>query len=84
VRAGEIPAVKLGDVGMEPFEAFEPGGKGMSALVTVEDPDTFNAPLTRRGDRFDGPILETVCAANNGDFFKQNLFPQPETKTPDF
>jgi hypothetical protein len=25
---------------------IERGGKGMSALVTVEDPDTFNAPLT--------------------------------------
>ncbi len=65
---------------------IEPGGKGMSALVTVEDPDTFNAPLTmtRRWFRFDGPMLETVCAENNGDFFHQNLFPQPEAKTPDF
>jgi hypothetical protein len=65
---------------------IQPGGKGMSALVRVEDPDTFNAPLTmtRRWFRFDGPMLETVCAENNGDFFKQNLFPQPEAKTPDF
>src|SRR5260370_11118064 len=65
---------------------IEPGGKRMSALVTVEDPDTFNAPLTmtRRWFRFDGPMLETVCAENNGDFFNQNLFPQPEAKTPDF
>jgi hypothetical protein len=65
---------------------IEPGGKGMSALVTVEDPDTFNAPLTmtRRWFKFNGPMLETVCAENNGDFFNQNLFPQPEAKTPDF
>jgi hypothetical protein len=65
---------------------IEPGGKGMSALVTVEDPDTFNAPLTmtRRWFKFDGPMLETVCAENNDDVFKQNLFPQPEAKTPDF
>ena len=65
---------------------IEPGGKGMSALVTVEDPDTFNAPLTmtRRWFKLDGPMLETVCAENNGDFFNQNLFPQPEAKTPDF
>src|SRR6201987_769105 len=65
---------------------IQPGGKGMSALVRVEDPETFNAPLTmtRRWFRFDGPMLETVCAENNGDFFKQNLFPQPEEKTPDF
>jgi hypothetical protein len=65
---------------------IEPGGKGMSALVIVEDPDTFNAPLTmtRRWFKFEGPMLETVCPENNGDFFKQNLFPQPEAKTPDF
>ena len=25
---------------------IQPGGKGMTALVTVEDPDAFNAPLT--------------------------------------
>jgi hypothetical protein len=65
---------------------IEPGGKGMSALVRVEDPDTFNAPLTmtRRWFKINGPMLETVCAENNGDFFNQNLFPQPEAKTPDF
>jgi hypothetical protein len=65
---------------------IEPGGKGMSALVTVEDSDTFNAPLTmtRRWFKFDGPMLETVCSENNGDFFNQNLFPQPEAKAPDF
>jgi hypothetical protein len=65
---------------------IEPGGKNMKALVTVEDPDAFNAPLTmtRRWFRFDGPMRETVCAENNGDFFNQNLFPQPEAKTPDF
>ena len=63
-----------------------PGGKGMSALVTVEDPDTFNAPLTmtRRWFKVEGAIRETVCAENNEDFFNQNLFPQPEAKTPDF
>ena len=31
-----------------------------------------------------GPMLETVCAENNGDFFNQNLFLQPEAKMPDF
>ncbi len=65
---------------------IEPGGKFMSALVTVEDPDTFNAPLTmtRRWFRFDGPMLETVCSENNIDFPNQNLVPQPEAKAPDF
>ncbi len=63
-----------------------PGGKGMSALVTVEDPDTFNAPLTmtRRWFKFEGPMLETVCSENNRDFSNQNLVPQPEATTPDF
>jgi hypothetical protein len=65
---------------------IEPDGKFMSALVTVEDPDTFNAPLTmtRRWFRFDGPMLETVCAENNVEFPNQNLVPQPEAETPDF
>jgi hypothetical protein len=65
---------------------IEPGGKGMSALVTVEDPDTFNAPLTmkRRWFRFDSPMLETVCSENNIDFPNQNLIPQPEAEMPDF
>jgi hypothetical protein len=65
---------------------IEPGGKGMRALVTVEDPGAFNAPLTmiRRWFRFDGPMLETVCSENNIDFPNQNLVPQPEANTPDF
>jgi hypothetical protein len=64
---------------------IEPSGKGMSALVTVEDPDTFNAPLTmtRRWFKVDAPMLETDCE-NNIDFANQNLIPQPEAKTPDF
>jgi hypothetical protein len=65
---------------------IEPDGKGMSALVRVEDPDAFNAPLTmtRRWFKINEPMLETVCPENNGDFFNQNLFPEPEAKTPDF
>ena len=65
---------------------IDPGGKTMSALVTVEDSETFNAPLTmtRRWFRQEGRMLETVCAENNGDFFHQNLIPEPEAKTPDF
>jgi len=65
---------------------LDPGGNGMSALVTVEDPDAFNAPLTmtRRWFRQEGRMLETVCGENNGDFFHQNLFPQPEAEIPDF
>jgi hypothetical protein len=40
--------------------------------------------MTRRWFKFERPMLETICAENNGDFFHQNLFPQPEAKTPDF
>jgi hypothetical protein len=62
-----------------------PNGRNMSALVKLEDPDTLNAPLTmtRRWFKVDSPMQETVCE-NNGDFFNQNLFPQPEAKAPDF
>jgi hypothetical protein len=60
--------------------------KSLSALVTVEDPDTFNGPitLTKRWFRVDLPIIETVCSENNSDFFNQNLFPIPEASKPDF
>jgi hypothetical protein len=40
--------------------------------------------MTRRWFKFAGQMLETVCAENNVDFPNQNLFPQPEAKTPDF
>jgi hypothetical protein len=65
---------------------IEPGGKNMRAVVTVDDPDAFNAPLamTRRWFKVDAPMLETICSENNGDFFKQNLFPLPEAKASDF
>jgi hypothetical protein len=65
---------------------IEPGGKNMRAVVTVEDPDTFNAPLTmtRRWFKFEGPMLETVCSENNIDFPNQNLVPLPQATTPDF
>jgi hypothetical protein len=60
--------------------------KSLTAMVRVDDPDTFNAPLNMREQwfRVDAPMAETVCAENNDDFFHQNLFPLPEAKTPDF
>jgi hypothetical protein len=63
-----------------------PDGKTLEALVTVDDPDTFNAPLhLRQGwHRVDNPLLETACAENNEDYFHQNLFPIPEADKPDF
>jgi hypothetical protein len=61
-------------------------GKNLTAIATVEDPDTFNGPLTmqQRWFRVDEPMGETVCSENNEDFFNQNLFPMPEAKTSDF
>jgi hypothetical protein len=65
---------------------LEPGGKNLTALVTVEDPDTFNEPLTmkQRWFKVDAPMQETVCAENNDDFFHQNLYPLPTAAKPDF
>jgi hypothetical protein len=61
-------------------------GKNLTAIATVEDPGTFNAPLTmqQRWFKVNAPMAETVCAENNDDFFHQNLFPLPEAKTTDF
>src|SRR5216684_4428903 len=59
-------------------------GKNMTAIVTVEDPDTFNEPLTmqQRWFKVDAPMRETVCAENNLDYFNQGLFPVPEADKP--
>jgi hypothetical protein len=64
----------------------EPGGKNITAIVTVEDPDTFNAPLTmkQRWFKAEGIMRETVCSENNKDYFSQNLFPVPTADKPDF
>jgi len=65
---------------------LSPDGKTLTAIATVEDPDTFNAPLTmmQRWSKADGQMEETVCAENNFDFFSQNLFPVPVADRPDF
>ena len=61
-------------------------GKGITGTATVEDPETFNAPLTmqQRWFKVNLPLAETVCAENNEDFFHQNLYPMPEAKKADF
>jgi hypothetical protein len=65
---------------------ISPDGKNLTAIATVEDPDTFTGPLTmqQRWFKVNEPMGETVCAENNEDFFHQNLFPLPEAKSPDF
>src|SRR5499427_4122052 len=61
-------------------------GNGLEALVTVEDPDTFNETLhmVQRWRKVRNPLLEAVCAENNGDHFGKNLFPIPQADKPDF
>ena len=58
----------------------------LEAIARIEDPDTFNEPLTmmQRWRKVPNPLLETVCAENNADFFNQNLYPIPEATKPDF
>jgi hypothetical protein len=63
-----------------------PDAKSMTAIASVEDPGTFNGPLTMKEVWFktDGSMQETVCSENNGDFFHQNLYPIPEAEKSDF
>ena len=69
-----------------PLFALIPGMPTQLAFVTVDDPETFNEKLhmVQRWRKVDNPLLETVCAENNGDHFDQGLFPIPEAKKPDF
>jgi hypothetical protein len=61
-------------------------GNTLEAIVTVEDPDTFNEPLhmMQRWRKVNNPMLETVCSENNADYYHQNLFPIPEADKADF
>ena len=61
-------------------------GKNLTAIATVEDPDTFNGPLVmqQRWFKVNEPMSETICAENNMDFFSQGLFPVPMAGKPDF
>jgi hypothetical protein len=69
-------------------ERFKLSDDGMTlqANVTVEDPEAFNETLhmVQQWRKVKNQMLETVCAENNIDPFKQNLFPLPEADKPDF
>ncbi len=58
----------------------------LTGIAKVEDPETFNAPLTmmQRWFKAKGRMIETVCAENNNDYFSQGLFPVPIAEKPDF
>jgi hypothetical protein len=62
-------------------------GRTLTAVVTVEDPDAFNGPLTLKQTwrKNEAPMLEMVCAEDAGeDYFNQNLHPLPQAEKPDF
>jgi hypothetical protein len=61
-------------------------GNALEAVVTVEDPDTLNEPLglMQRWRKVRNPLMESVCAENNGDHFHKNLFPIPQADKQDF
>ena len=64
-----------------------PDKQSLTAIVTVEDPDAFNGPLTLKQvwRRSNAAIDELVCAADGGvEYFDLNLHPIPEAHTPDF
>ena len=67
---------------------ISPDGKTLTALVTVEDPDTFNEPIHMKQTwhKVRNPLSETVCAESNNDaiLFHQKLAPMPEATKADF
>jgi len=66
---------------------ISPDAKSLTAIVTVEDPDTFHGPLTLKNiwRRNNVPIEESVCAEDGGvDVFHYNLYPIPQADKPDF
>jgi hypothetical protein len=61
--------------------------RALTAIVTVEDPDTFNGPLTLKQTwrKNNVAMAEVVCAETAGvDYFNQNLHPIPQADKPDF
>jgi hypothetical protein len=66
------------------------GGSGIQSTVTVDDPRTFNAPWSGTAEWRkvnQGPMLESICAENNGAFekyFGLMEYPMPEAKAADF
>ncbi len=67
--------------------AISRDGRTLTAIVTVEDPDTFNGPLTLRQTwrKNEAEMVEMVCAENETEHFaNQNLDPIPQADKPDF
>jgi hypothetical protein len=65
---------------------ISPDGRQLTAVVMVEDPDTFNEPLhmMQKWRKVQNPLLETVCAEDTQNFFNQKLAPMPVATKVDF
>jgi hypothetical protein len=62
-------------------------GRTLTAIVTLDDPDTFNGPLTLKQTwrKNNVAMVEAVCAEDSGqDHFNENLHPLPQADKPDF
>jgi hypothetical protein len=61
-------------------------GRTLTAIVNVEDPDTFNGPLTLKQTwrKTEAAMAEMVCAENVEDHFNENVDPIPQADKPDF
>ena len=70
---------------VERFKMIE-GGDTLQAVVTVDDPGTFNMPWSavQRWRRVDREMPEDICAENNFSFFDYNVVPIPQADKPDF
>jgi hypothetical protein len=64
-----------------------PDKKSITGIVTVDDPDTFNGPLTLKQTwrKNEISIEESICAEDGGvDMYNFNLHPIPQANKPDF
>src|SRR5882672_6851572 len=71
---------------VERFRMIE-DGKTLEVNVHVEDAGAFTTPWNaiqryRRVEQ--GPMIEVVCAENNGDHFHHDIGPMPQADKPDF
>jgi len=70
---------------VERFKMID-GGKTLQAVVTVDDPGTFNMPWSavQRWRRVEREMPEDICAENNFAFFDYDVVPIPQAKQTDF
>jgi hypothetical protein len=71
---------------IERFQMID-GGKTLEVNLTVDDPGAFTTAWTAsqryvRSEKT--PLVETICAENNTNYFGHEIDPTPEAKRPDF